>query len=107
MNHEIKEKSFRKVASVCDVPANCGIQVVIEDEEIALFNLNGEFYAVTDLCPHRGAPLSEGYVEEDKILCPLHLFDFSLKTGQSRIASHLRVETFQTKVEDGSVFILY
>ena len=107
MNSETMEKSYRKAASINEVPANCGIQVVIEDEEIALFNLNGEYYAVSDICPHRGAPLSEGYIEEDKILCPLHLFDFNLKTGQSQIASHLRVETYPTKVENGYVFILY
>ena len=81
--------------------------VVIEDDEIALFNLNGAFYAISDMCPHRGAPLSEGFLEQDKVFCSWHCFDFNLKTGESQVASHLRVATYPVKVEDGGVFILH
>lgn len=106
MNSESPEKSYRKIAAVGDVPVNGGMKVVIEEEEIALFNLGGEFYAISDCCPHRGASLSEGFLEQDKVLCLLHCFDFNLKTGESQIVSHLSVKTYQTKIEDGSVFIL-
>ena len=107
MNSEDEEKRYRKVADVAEVPLGAGIKVVIEDDEIALFNLNGEFYAITDICPHRGAALSEGFLEQDKVFCPLHCFDFNLKTGESQVASHLRVATYPVKVEDGGVFILH
>lgn len=107
MNSESQQKSFRKVAAIDDLPLNGGLKVVIGEDEIALFNLGGEFFAINDCCPHRGASLSEGFLDQDKVLCPLHCFDFNLKTGESQIASHLRVEAYPTKVEDGCVFILY
>lgn len=100
-------KSYRKVAEITEVPPNHAVKVNIEDEEIALFNLRGEFYAISDVCPHRGAPLSEGFLEQEKVLCPWHCFDFNLKTGECQVASHLRVATYPLKIEDGSIFILY
>ncbi|MEO6725772.1 MAG: Rieske 2Fe-2S domain-containing protein [Blastocatellia bacterium] len=108
MDSESREKTYRKVAERSEIPPGAGLKVVIDDDEIALFNLGGEFYALKDFCPHRGAPLSEGFLEDGKVFCPWHCFDFSLKTGESQIASHLRVATYPVKVEDGgSVFILY
>lgn len=99
------EKPFHRVAAVGDVPLGCGIQVTIDHNDIALFNVGGEFFAIDDLCPHRGAALSQGFLEQDKVFCPLHCFDFNLKTGESQVASHLRVSTYPTKTENGDVFV--
>ncbi len=107
MNVEAQEKVYRKVAKVADIPRNCGLKVVVDEDEIALFNLNGEFYAISDCCPHRGAPLSEGFLEQDKVFCPWHCFDFNLKTGESEMVPHLCVATYPIKVEDGAVFLLH
>ncbi len=52
------EKPFHRVAAVGDVPLGCGIQVTIDHNDIALFNVGGEFFAIDDLCPHRGAALT-------------------------------------------------
>lgn len=102
-----QEKSYRKVAAVTDIPLGCGVRVTIDDDDIALFNRGGKFYAINDTCPHRGASLSEGFSEQDKVFCPLHCFDFNLKTGESQVAPHLTVAVYPTKIDDGSVFILY
>ena len=102
-----QEKTYRKAAAVADIPLGGGIKVTIDDDDLALFNSGGEFYAISDCCPHRGAPLSEGFLEQDKGFCPLHCFDFNLETGECGVASHLSVATYPTKVEDGDVFILY
>ena len=104
---EVGQKLYRKVAEFSDVPLGSGLQVRVDDDEIALFNLKGEIYAINNFCPHRGAPLSEGFLEQDKVFCPWHCFDFSLKTGECQMVSHLRVATYPVKIEDGGVFILY
>lgn len=101
------EKTYRKAAAVADIPPGSGVKVTIDNDDLALFNSGGEFYAISDCCPHRGAPLSEGFLEQGKVFCPLHCFDFNLKTGECNVASHLTVATYPTKVEDGDVFILY
>ena len=107
MDSECEDKRYRKVAVVSEVPLGAGIKVSVENDEIALFNLNGEIYAINDLCPHRGAPLSEGFLEDGKVFCPWHCFDFNLLTGECQIASNLSVATYPVKVEDGGIFILY
>jgi nitrite reductase/ring-hydroxylating ferredoxin subunit len=53
----------------------------IEGQKIALFNVEGTYYAVGDTCTHRGGPLSEGDVQGTRVTCPWHGADFDLKTG--------------------------
>ncbi len=107
MDFDVQEKIYRKVANVADVLRSSGLKVVVDEDEIALFNLNGDFYAISDYCPHRGASLSEGFLEQDKVFCPWHCFDFNLKTGKSEMVSHLCVATYPVKVEDGAVYLLH
>jgi len=53
----------------------------LEGQRIALFNVEGTYYAIGDSCTHRGGPLSEGEVQGTKVTCPWHGADFDLKTG--------------------------
>jgi nitrite reductase/ring-hydroxylating ferredoxin subunit len=48
---------------------------------VALFNLDGTFYAIEDTCPHRGAPLWEGELEGSELTCPWHGARFNITTG--------------------------
>lgn len=73
---------LKKVATVADVPAGRAKAVNVEGKKIALFNINGSFYAIDDTCTHRGGPLSEGNVEEFKVTCPWHGAKFDVRTGE-------------------------
>ena len=53
----------------------------VEGQRIALFNVEGTYYAIGDTCTHRFGPLSEGDVQGTKVTCPWHGADFDLKTG--------------------------
>ena len=53
----------------------------VEGLEIAIFNVEGTYYAIGNSCTHRGGSLSEGDVQGTKVTCPLHGADFDLKTG--------------------------
>ena len=66
-----------------------GKSAIIEvgDKEIALFNYKGNFYAIDNTCPHRGAPLGEGRIEEGILICPNHEWRFD---GVRRIQSLAR-----------------
>jgi len=55
----------------------------LEGQRIALFNVEGTYYAIGDSCTHRGGPLSEGDVQGTKVTCPWHGADFDLKTAPS------------------------
>jgi nitrite reductase (NADH) small subunit len=102
----VGEKQFYRVASVTDIPPQTGKTVRAGDQEIALFNLDGKFYAVNDLCPHRGASLGDGFLDSGRVLCPWHCFDFNLQTGRCGIVPELKVSTYEVKVENGEIFVM-
>ena len=99
-------KQFLKLAETHEIAPNSGKTVYAKGQQIALFNLGGTFYAISDDCPHRGAPLSEGYVKDDKVFCPWHCFDFNLKTGACEVVPGMRVETYEVKVEGDAILVL-
>jgi 3-phenylpropionate/trans-cinnamate dioxygenase ferredoxin component len=73
--------AFTKVAAVQEIPAGQAKKVKIGDKDVALFNINGTFFAIDDTCPHRGGPLSEGELDGQEVTCPWHGARFNLTTG--------------------------
>ncbi len=74
---------FKKVAQKSEIGDQSAKCVEVEGKRIAVFNLNGEFYAIDDRCTHRGGPLSEGSIEGEEVICPLHGAHFSIKSGEA------------------------
>jgi len=70
-----------KIASIQEVPPNGAIAVEHENEYIAVFNVDGTLYAISDVCPHAGGPLSQGEVENGKVYCPWHGRSFHLNSA--------------------------
>jgi nitrite reductase/ring-hydroxylating ferredoxin subunit len=70
-----------KVADAQSLAPGEATAVEFEGKRIAVFNVDGTFYALDDECPHAGGPLSEGQVKDCKVTCPWHEADFDLKTG--------------------------
>ncbi len=73
---------YVKVATVGEVKPGEGRKVEVEGKAIALFNLGGKFYAIGDICTHRGGPLSEGAIEGNEVECPWHGARFEITTGE-------------------------
>ena len=84
-----------------------GKSAIIEvgDKEIALFNYKGNFYAIDNTCPHRGAPLGEGRIEEGILICPNHEWRFELKSGWCPQNPELSTEVYPIKVHDEKIYI--
>lgn len=76
-------------------------------EAIAVFNVQGVFYATTDHCSHGNASMSEGYVEDDgTVECPLHAARFCLKTGTALCQPATEpLATYPVTVEDGTIYV--
>lgn len=107
------------VATLAEMPPGARKLVKIGSREIALFNIEGEFFAVLDRCPHQGGSLCKGrligLVESDQpgeyhysrpqqiVRCPWHGWEFDLRTGQSRVdPTSIRVRPYPVEVADGS-----
>ena len=74
---------FHRAASVTDIEPGGIICVEVAGTRIALYNLNGEFFATSPSCTHVEADLADGYIEDDEVVCPLHHATFNIRTGES------------------------
>ena len=97
--------NFVKVASVNDLKPGENKVVNVNGNDVALFNVNGEFFATTNACPHKGGPLGEGFLEEDVVTCQWHGWRFNVKTGISPVVPTAKVQTYQVKVEGNDVLV--
>ncbi len=72
---------------------------------ICLARVRGELAAVDNVCPHRRAPLAEGWLEGDKLVCPWHSWSFDVRSGLAEYPAGEKVEVFALKVEGGDVLV--
>jgi nitrite reductase (NADH) small subunit len=119
---EAPRDEFTKVAEVGEIPDGRGIGVDIDGIEIAVFNADGEYFAISNRCAHQQAPLCKAgeakinaehtwtktrggvNAEARTVSCPWHLWTWDLETGENP-ASGKRIGSFDCRVEDGDVLV--
>ena len=95
-----------KIAVTKDMPPGQRAAFTVEGQRIALFNVEGIYYAIGDGCTHRGDPLSEGAVQGTKVTCPWHGADFDLKTGAALgLPAQKGVPSYKVVVESDDIKI--
>lgn len=97
---------FKRVAGTADVATGTGIVAEVDGQAIAVFNVDGTFYAIDNTCVHRGGPLGEGELEGDVVTCPWHAWQYNVKTGVSVTNPSASVKTYQVKVEGPDIKVL-
>jgi 3-phenylpropionate/trans-cinnamate dioxygenase ferredoxin component len=99
-----------RVCAVADLPTgeSARIDGLPGEDAIAVFNVDGEFFAIDDTCTHQDASLADGFLEDDcTIECPLHASCFDLRTGApTGPPAKVGVRTHAVTVEDGTIFVL-
>jgi 3-phenylpropionate/trans-cinnamate dioxygenase ferredoxin subunit len=97
---------FFRVAKVNELPPGGKKLIEVDGVPIALFNVDGEFYAIEDVCTHDGAPLAEGELEGDEIECPRHGARFNVRTGAVLCMPAVEpVESYAVKVKDDDILV--
>ena len=96
---------WQRVCALGSLNEGYGSEGWVNGRPIALYLHQGRVYALQDRCPHREGQLSKGKVEGGDAVCPLHGWNFDLKTGISPYDPHDRVNTYPVKVELGEVWI--
>ena len=76
--------AWQRVGSVADVQVDAPLAVTVGEKQLAVYRIGDDFYALDDVCPHAFALLSSGFVEGDKVECPLHQALFHIPTGKCR-----------------------
>lgn len=72
-----------RVYGVGEIPPGTAKMVKVENKPIAIYNLNGNFFATDDTCPHEGGPLSSGLIEGENVTCPWHGATFQITSGKA------------------------
>lgn len=94
------------VCPLAELPPNRVRVVVVGDLEIAVFNADGQLYAIEDRCTHDDGPLADGDFDPDSCIvsCPRHGAQFDVRTGKAlTLPAYIPVDTFPVSVVDGVV----
>ncbi len=94
---------FVSVCKASDVIEGEGKTVAIGKQLIAVFKIAGQFYAIDDVCPHMGASLSGGYVEQLTVTCPWHAWRFRLNDGAWADNPRIKIGCYAVRVEGDQV----
>ncbi|KKW64365.1 non-heme iron oxygenase ferredoxin subunit [Mycolicibacterium elephantis] len=100
--------TLRWVRAACldDVAGDEPIGIVVDGIEIALFNDDGRIFALADRCTHGNAKLSDGFIEDGCIECPLHQALFDLATGEVRRGpADEPVRSFNIRVDGDDIIV--
>jgi nitrite reductase/ring-hydroxylating ferredoxin subunit len=94
-----------RVGRSSDVPAGEGRVVEAGGRSLALFNVDGAYYAIDNSCAHRGGPLGEGELDGTVVTCPWHGWRWDVKSGANANNPAVTMVCFPVSVEAGDVFV--
>jgi len=101
------DSNWYDLGNVVDIPLRGARRAVIEDKTIGLFRTADDtVYAISDKCPHKQGPLSQGIVHDNCVTCPLHNWVIDLSSGKAVGADTGSVERYPVKIVDGRVQLL-
>ena len=96
---------FVRVAKVTEISSGTIHEVQVEGRTIAVANVGGQFYAISNTCLHRGGPLGQGALQGSVVTCPWHGWSFDVTTGKVSHNQAAGVACFLVEVRDGEVFV--
>ena len=94
---------LKRVADRNEIPSGQGKIFELNGNQIAVWNLSGNFYAFQNVCPHRGGPVGEGELEGTVITCPWHGWQFDLITCASPFNPGMKLTKYDVVVEGDDV----
>ncbi|MEN1680612.1 MAG: Rieske (2Fe-2S) protein [Planctomycetota bacterium] len=90
---------FTAVAKVGSIDEGEGQTFTVDGRMVAVFNRGGEYFAIDDLCPHQGASLGAGYLDDEgAVACPWHAWRFRVSDGAWCDNPKIGVDTFEVRV---------
>jgi len=94
-----------RVGGTGDVPSGEGRIVEAAGLSLAVFNVEGRYYAIDNLCPHRGGPLGEGDLDGSVVSCPWHAWRWDVTTGANVNNPAVKVACYAVLEEGGALFV--
>jgi nitrite reductase (NADH) small subunit len=98
--------TFVKIASKSELPErDQAKEFTIGDKTVCIANVEGTISAMDNVCLHRGGPIGQGTVEEGKIVCPWHGWQYDPKSGEARHNPAARLKVYPIKLEGDDVLV--
>lgn len=98
--------AFMRVTDTTDVKPGHGIVAEVSGKTLAVFNVDGTYYALDNTCTHRGGPLGEGELEGSIVTCPWHGWQYDVATGICVANPSAKVERYEVQIEGTEVKVL-
>ena len=96
---------FKKVATTSEIPPGEGRIFEVDGNPVAIWNLNGNYFAFQNVCPHRGGPVGEGELEGNVITCPWHGWQFDITTCENTFNPAAKLSKYEVLVEGDDIKI--
>lgn len=101
-----EECGWQRVAVLADLADDAALAVKLGNRRIALYRLDGKVHALDDVCSHALALLSQGFIEDGAVECPLHGARFDIATGRCLSPpATVALRTYEARVEGDEVFV--
>ncbi len=97
--------NFVRVATTSEIPVGQGKTVEVDGKQIALFNVDGTFYAIDNTCKHRGGPLGEGELDGTNVICPWHGWTYDVRSGECLDEPDCHVDKYDVRIEGTDVLV--
>ncbi|MGB2623687.1 MAG: Rieske 2Fe-2S domain-containing protein [Candidatus Acidiferrum sp.] len=96
---------FARAGKIAELAAGTIRQFQVAGTAVALANVEGKFYAINDVCVHRGGPLGEGELEDKVVTCPWHGWQYDVTTGKVSQNPSMGVACYATEVRGDEIFV--
>lgn len=99
------ESGFVRAIAAGDLAPGACMEVAVAGRPVALYNVDGRFYALANSCLHRGGPLGQGMLDGQVVMCPWHAWTWDVTTGENTANGTLKMPRYEVQVEDGQVYV--
>ena len=108
-----KSSTFRYLCTIEELPADKSRQFLVSNDkgakkiQIAVFNVDGKYYCISNKCQHQGGPLSKGILDEKKkvVTCPWHGWKYSIIDGKAPHEGGDSVDSYETKIIEDKLYV--
>jgi NAD(P)H-dependent nitrite reductase small subunit len=99
----MSDESWHDLGPAADLKEGDLRGALVDGNKLCIGRSGDSYFAVHDVCPHAAGSLSEGMVDEDQVICPLHAYGFEIKTGHCPDDPSCSIQAYEVRVEDGAL----
>jgi len=97
--------NFVELIGVDELPVGECVGLMVEGHFLGVHNVNGRFYVVDNVCPHSGGILHAGGLENDVVICPIHQWQFDVRSGQCVWPKKCQIATYPVEIVGDQVYV--